>query len=85
MLKYLQGRIDAEQFLRSASNLGERTEANTYVGFKLSLAGREDEAAARFTWVAQQGAKNYLEYNLARNELERLEHARSQPVSPTVR
>lgn len=81
VLRYLQGRMDADQFLRSASTVGERTEANTYIGFKLALAGRQDEAEARYKWVVEQGSKNYLEYVLARNELERIKHGRLQAAS----
>jgi hypothetical protein len=44
----------------------------------LALAGREDEAVAHFRWVADRGAKTYLEYELAKNELNRLKY-RNRP------
>jgi tetratricopeptide (TPR) repeat protein len=81
VLRYLQGRIDDTQLLRAAGNIGEETEARTYTAFKLALAGREDEALAHFRWVAERGAKTYLEYELARNELNRLKY-RTKPVTP---
>jgi tetratricopeptide (TPR) repeat protein len=74
VLRYLQGRLDEAQFLRAASDIGEQTEAHTYVGFKVALAGRDDEAVAHFRWVAERGAKTYLEYDLARSELNRLKY-----------
>ena len=49
-------------------------EAHTYIGFKQSIAGRADEALAHFRWVAERGAKNYTEYELAKNELNRLKY-----------
>jgi hypothetical protein len=70
VLRYLQGRLEESQFLREAHSLGEQTEARTYVGFKLTLAGRQDEALTHFRWVAERGAKNYLEYELVKSELE---------------
>jgi lipoprotein NlpI len=74
VLRYLQGRLDDAQFLRAAGDIGEQTEARTYTGFRLAMAGREDEAVAHFRWVAERGAKNYLEYDLAKNELNRLKY-----------
>ena len=79
VLRFLQGRLDETQFLRAAGDIGEQTEARTYVGFKLATAGRGDDAAAHFKWVVERGAKNYLEYELARNELNRLKY-RNRPV-----
>jgi tetratricopeptide (TPR) repeat protein len=81
VLRYLQGRLDEKQLLRAAGNIGEETEARTYAAFKLALAGREDEAVAHFRWVAERGAKTYLEYELTRNELNRLKY-RNRPVTP---
>ena len=79
VLRYLQGSLEEAQFLRAASNIGEQTEARTYIGFKIALAGREDEAVAHFRWVADRGAKTYLEYGLARSELNRLKY-RNRPL-----
>ena len=74
VLRYLQGRLDDARFLREAGDIGEQTEARTYTGFRLALEGRDDEAVAHFRWVAERGAKTYLEYELARNELNRLKY-----------
>jgi tetratricopeptide (TPR) repeat protein len=74
VLRYLQGRLDEGRFLRAARDIGQQTEARTYIGFALALAGREDDAVAHFRWVADRGAKNYVEYELARNELNRIKY-----------
>ena len=74
VLRYLQGRLDEAQLLRAAGDIGEQTEARTYIGFKIALEGREDEALAHFRWVADRGAKTYLEHGLARSELNRLKY-----------
>jgi tetratricopeptide (TPR) repeat protein len=75
VVQFLQGQLDAERFLTMAGDLGQKTEAHTYVGFKSDLAGRHEEALNHFRWVVQQGARTYTEYGLARNELARLQHA----------
>jgi tetratricopeptide (TPR) repeat protein len=80
VLRYLQGRLDDAQFMRAAGDIGEQTEARTYTGFSLALAGRNDEAVAHFRWVVERGAKNYLEYSLAKNELNRLKY-RNRPAA----
>jgi tetratricopeptide (TPR) repeat protein len=85
VLRYLQGRLDEAQFMRSAGDIGEQTEARTYAAFKLALAGRESEAIAHFQWVAERGAKTYIEYELARNELNRLKYRNQGPIESRSR
>ena len=81
VLRFLQGRLDEATLLRAADSIGEQTEARTYVGFKLAIAGRDEEALTHFRWVADHGAKHYLEYELAKNELNRLKYInRTSPV-----
>jgi tetratricopeptide (TPR) repeat protein len=75
VLQFLQGRLEPEPFLAMAADIGQKTEAHTYVGFKSDLAGRHDEALTHFRWVAEQGARTYVEYGLARNEIARMQHA----------
>jgi tetratricopeptide (TPR) repeat protein len=74
VLRFLQGRVEESTFLQLADNIGERTEAHTYIGFALALAGRGQDAMTHFRWVADRGAKGYTEYALARNELNRLKY-----------
>jgi hypothetical protein len=84
VLRYLQGQLDEAPFLRAARTVGEQTEARTYIGLKIALAGREDDALANFRWVAERGARTYLEYLLAKGELNRLKyvHGHAGPVLP---
>jgi tetratricopeptide (TPR) repeat protein len=73
VLDYMQRRLTADAFLSRARENGEKTEAHTYVGFDLAMAGKRDEAVVHFKWVQKQGSRNYVEYTMAVAELERLE------------
>jgi tetratricopeptide (TPR) repeat protein len=77
--QYLQGHLNMEPFLAKARSQGETTEAHTYIGFKLDMLGRHEDALTHFRWVAEHGAKTYLEYQLTMNELDRLKHAENAP------
>jgi len=58
-----------------AKDIGQKTEAHTYVAFKSDLAGRHEDALTHFRWVVEQGARTNVEYGLARNEIARMQHA----------
>jgi tetratricopeptide (TPR) repeat protein len=73
VLDYMQRRLTADAFLSRARENGEKTEAHTYIGFDLAIAGRRDEAVVHFKWVQKQGSRNYVEYPMAVAELERFE------------
>jgi tetratricopeptide (TPR) repeat protein len=75
VVQFLQGQLAADRFLAMAGDVGQRTEAHTYVGFKADLAGRHEEALTHFRWVVEHGARTYAEYDLARNEIDRIQHA----------
>lgn len=77
VLRYLQNRMDEQQFLRAAHDPGEQTEAHTYIGFKYSVTGHSEEALTHFRWVAEHGSRNYTEYQLAKDELNRLKYRQS--------
>ncbi len=62
--------------------VGERTEAHTYIGITQHIAGNVDEALTHFNWVIRQGARNYTEYELAKDEIRRIERASAPPVAP---
>jgi tetratricopeptide (TPR) repeat protein len=72
VLDFLQDRVPAEALLAKAKTTGEKTEAHAYIGFKAALAGRYEEAVTRFTWVVENGAPTYTEFEMARAELHRL-------------
>jgi Flp pilus assembly protein TadD len=73
VLDYMQRRMTTDAFLSRAKENGEKTEAHTYIGFDLAVAGKRDEAVVHFKWVQKQGSRNYVEYPMAVAELERLE------------
>ena len=79
VLAFLQGRLDAKAFADAAKDNGQRTEVHTYVGYADLQAGRTAAAREHFTWVKDNGSRNYVEYPLAVAELARLE--RGKPSS----
>jgi hypothetical protein len=73
VVRYLQAGLTDAAFLDAARDNGQRTEARTYIGIRLLLAGRTDDAKTHFLWVKTRGERTYTEYDLAIAELERLE------------
>jgi tetratricopeptide (TPR) repeat protein len=73
VVQYLQGHLNDEAFLDRARDNGQRTEAHAYIGLRLLLADRKDQARQHFLWVKTQGDRHYTEYRLALAELERLD------------
>jgi tetratricopeptide (TPR) repeat protein len=73
LLKYHRHRIKAEQLLSEAKDNGQMTEARTYIGLDLALAGRREEALPHLRWVVSNGERNYTEYPLAKYWLAKLE------------
>jgi tetratricopeptide (TPR) repeat protein len=69
---FLSGRTDAAQFLSHAKGAGQQTEAHTYIGFQSATEGRLDDALTHLRWVAEQGARNYLAYRMAKAEIDRI-------------
>ena len=86
VLRFLQNKLSAEAFLAKAGDVGERTEAHTYIGLTLDLAGRREEAITHFQWVALQGSRSYTEYAIAKAELRRFASAsRPGTAGPAAR
>ena len=71
--QYMKGELTDEQFLDRAKDNGQRTEARAYIGFNALHAGRVSVAKMHFQWIKEKGDRNYSEYRLAVEELERLE------------
>jgi tetratricopeptide (TPR) repeat protein len=74
--EYLQGALTDEEILSRAKDGGQRTEAHTYVGVKVLLAGQTEAALKHFSWVRDRGEHNYTEYEIALGELKRLQQPR---------
>jgi tetratricopeptide (TPR) repeat protein len=72
VIDFLQSRVSAGELLAKARSNGEKTEAHAYIGFKDEIDGHSEEALTHFQWVADEGAHNYYEYEMARLELKRL-------------
>jgi tetratricopeptide (TPR) repeat protein len=72
VLLFLQGKSNADQFLRKARTRGEQTEAHAYIGILLSIAGDRAGAAEHLRWVKERGSTNYVEHGLSLAELEQL-------------
>ena len=77
---FLLGKTPPTAFLKRANGRGEETEARAYIGLMASLSGQRATALEHLRWVKSQGAKNYTEYGLARDELRRLEAAPAPPA-----
>ncbi len=80
ILRYLNKEIDRDGLLRLASNTGEKTEAYAYTGFDLLLENKTDEALKCFEWVRDNGSRNYVEYDYALKEIERIKTAAAQTL-----
>jgi tetratricopeptide (TPR) repeat protein len=83
VVQYLRGQTTGEQLLTAARDVGQQTEAHTYIGFKESIAGKDADARQHFSWVIERGSRNYVEYTMVKRELDRLAHAVSteQPAA----
>jgi tetratricopeptide (TPR) repeat protein len=74
--RYLNKEINENDLIVSAANNKDKlTEAHCYVGLNKLLAGKKDEAAVNFKWVAESGNKSFVEYGYAVKELGRLDLA----------
>ncbi len=73
VFRYLQRQITAPELLNLATDNDKLTEAHAYIGLDLSLNGNRDEALPHLNWVKDSGNRNFVEYNLALSEIERLQ------------
>jgi tetratricopeptide (TPR) repeat protein len=73
VLTYLRGQLSDSALLSRARNDAERTRARAYIGVTASIAGRAEDAVQHLVWVRDHGARTYVEYDMARAELARLE------------
>lgn len=73
VIRYLRRDLSADDLLAAATDLDKKTEARTYLGLDLVLAGQQEGAVPHLQWVKEHGRKNFSEYTFAVTELNRLE------------
>jgi len=73
VIRYLRRDLSADDLLAAATDLDKKTEARTYLGLDLALAGQREGAVPHLQWVKENGRKNFSEYTFAVTELNRLE------------
>jgi tetratricopeptide (TPR) repeat protein len=76
VMLFMRGQSSASQFMGKARSNGDQSEAHTYIGILLGIAGDRAGAVEHLRWVKQRGSRNYVEYPMAVAELEQLERSR---------
>jgi tetratricopeptide (TPR) repeat protein len=71
ILKYLKRVIDEKKLIDAAATPDQKSEAHAYLAVDLSIAGKHADAAEHLKWLAENGNKRSLSYDLAINELRR--------------
>jgi WD40 repeat protein/lipoprotein NlpI len=69
VVRYFRREITAQQLLDQATDNDKMTEARTYRGMDLALAGKAAEARDDFQWVYSNGNKRFYEWALAQGRL----------------
>jgi tetratricopeptide (TPR) repeat protein len=75
IIRYLHRELTVEDLLAAATDLDKRTEARTYLGMDLALAGNRVDSHTHLTWVKENGNKAFAEYGFALSELRRAEES----------
>lgn len=79
IMSYLKGEVDEQELIAKAADNRQKTEAHTYIGMKLMLAGDKSAAIEHLRWVVDNGEKTLHEFELANYELKRL-NASTKPL-----
>ncbi|MBX9572656.1 MAG: rhomboid family intramembrane serine protease [Candidatus Obscuribacterales bacterium] len=66
IMEFLLGDKSAVMLEKEAKDLGQLSEAKTYIGLSFWSKGRSDLANAYFSWVLAHAPKDYIEYEIAR-------------------
>jgi predicted Zn-dependent protease len=80
VFRYLKGDLSEVALMALATDKDKQTEAHAYVGLKLSLEGKKDEAVRHLEWVKENGNRDFVEYPLSLAELGRLSNAEAVGV-----
>jgi lipoprotein NlpI len=72
-MQYLRGDFSAEKLIQiAAGDTDKLTEAEYFIGAKLILDGKSNEARKYLNWVRDNGNKDFLEFKFANWELDNL-------------
>ncbi len=72
-MQYLRGDFSAEKLIQiAAGDTDKLTEAEYFIGAKLILDGKSNEARKYLNWVKDNGNKDFLEFKFANWELDNL-------------
>lgn len=69
IVDYLLGKKSAAALEKQAKDIGELSEAKTYIGLTFWSKGRFDTANPYFAWVVAHAPKSFIEYEIARRML----------------
>lgn len=69
IIRYLRRELTVDDLLAAATDTDKRTEARTYLGLDLMLAGNRVDAFTHLEWVKENGNKAFAEYGFAVSEL----------------
>lgn len=69
IIRYLRRELTVDDLLATATDTDKRTEARTYLGLDLMLAGNRVDAFTHLEWVKENGNKAFAEYGFAVSEL----------------
>jgi tetratricopeptide (TPR) repeat protein len=77
VFRYLKSDLGDDALMALATDKDKQTEAHAYVGLKLALEGKKDEAVRHLEWVKENGNRDFVEYPLSLAELGRLGNAQA--------
>lgn len=70
ILLYLSGKLSEAKLVTSIRDRDEMTEAQAYIGLRLLLNRRGQDAMPHFEWVMKKGNVEFLEYEIVRQILQ---------------
>lgn len=83
VVSYLQGELTESALIALATDNDKKTEAHGYIGMNFSLLGHFREALQHFSWVKDNGNRDFTEHSLAISESKYIGTLSSPPELPT--
>lgn len=77
LLKYLRGEFDENLLNKSARTPDQKSDAQAVIGLIAVARGRKDKASEHFHWLLKQGNPRSLYFDIAMNELRKIEGSKS--------